>query len=190
MSHQGGRRGRSGDEDRHRSNLSFRIIELMHDNRLLPYFRDPYKLLRAASLEQGQKVLEVGCGPGYFTIPAAEMIGDESVVYAVDVHPLAINRVKEKIAAKGLRNVTPILTNAAETGLPDLSIDLAFLFGLRYVHGGLEGVLTELHRILKTGAVLAVEKTRGSEEKMIAEVERAGFRYNEKQERIVRFIKS
>ena len=26
------------------SNLSFRIIELMHDNRLLPYFKDPYKL--------------------------------------------------------------------------------------------------------------------------------------------------
>ena len=77
-----------------------------------------------------------------------------------------------------------MLANAAETGLPDQSIDLAFLFGLRYVHGGLEGVLTELQRILKTGAVLAVEKTRGSEEKMIAEVERAGFRYTGKQGRI------
>jgi len=82
MSHQGGRRG-GGEEDRHMSHFSFRIIELMHDNRLLPYFRDPYKLLRAAGLEQGQQVLEVGCGPGYFTIPAAEMVGDEGEVYAV-----------------------------------------------------------------------------------------------------------
>ena len=87
------------------SNLSFRIIELMHDNRLLPYFKDPYKLLRAAGLEQGQKVLEVGCGPGYFTIPAAEIVGDDGVVCAVDVHPRAIERVKEKIAATGVRKM-------------------------------------------------------------------------------------
>ena len=172
------------------SNFSFRIIELMHDNRLLPYFKDPYKLLRAAGLEQGQKVLEVGCGPGYFTIPAAEIVGDEGVVYAVDVHPRAIERVKEKIAANGLRNVTPMLTNAAEMGLPDGSIDLAFLFGLRYIAGGLESVLTELHRVLKTGGKLSFEKTRGSEEKMTGEVERAGFRYTGKQGRILVFIRS
>jgi ubiquinone/menaquinone biosynthesis C-methylase UbiE len=171
------------------SNFSFRIIELMHDNRLLPYFKDPYKLLRAAGLEQGQKVLEVGCGPGYFTIPAAEIVGDKGIVYAVDVHPRAIERVKEKIAAHGLRNVTPMLTNAAETGLPNGSIDLAFLFGLQYVHGGLEGVLTELQRILKLGGLLSFEKTRGSTEKMIAEVERAGFRYTGKQGRILVFTR-
>jgi ubiquinone/menaquinone biosynthesis C-methylase UbiE len=187
MSHQRGRRG--GQEDRHMSNFSFRIIELMHDNWLLPYFKDPYKLLRAAGLEQGQKVLEVGCGPGYFTIPAAEIVGDKGIVYAVDVHPRAIERVKEKITAKKVRNVTPMLTNAAETGLPDDSIDIAFLFGLQYVHGGLEGLLTELHRVLKTGAVLAVEKTRGSEEKMIVEAERAGFRYTGKQGRILVFTR-
>lgn len=190
MSHQGGRRGGGGHEDRHMSNFSFRIIELMHDNRLLPYFKDPYKLLRAAGLKPGQKVLEVGCGPGYFTIPAAKLVGDEGVVYAVDVHPRAINRVKEKVAATGVRNVKPMLTNAAETGLPDDSIDIAFLFGLRYIAGGLEGLLTELHRVLKTDGKLSFEKTRGSEEKLIAEVERAGFLYNGKQGRILVFIRS
>lgn len=188
MSHQRGRRGE--EEGHHMSNFSFRIIELMHDNRLLPYFKDPYKLLRAAGLEQGQKVLEVGCGPGYFTISAAKLVGDEGVVYAVDVHPRAIERVKEKIAAAELQNMTPMLTNAAETGLPDDSIDLAFLFGLRYIAGGLEGLLTELHRVLKPDGKLSFEKTRGSAEKMIEEVERAGFHYNGKQGRILVFIKS
>jgi len=188
MSRQRGRRG--GQEDRHMSHFSFRIIELMHDNRLLPYFKDPYKLLRAAGLKPGQKVLEVGCGPGYFTIPAAEIVGDKGIIYAVDVHPRAIARVKEKIAATGVRNVRPMLANAAETGLPEASIDLAFLFGLRYVHGGLENVLTELHRLLKPGARLAIEKTRGPEEEMIAEVERAGFRYTGKQGRIVVFTRT
>ena len=161
----------------------------MHDNRLLPYFRNPYKLLQTAGLRPGQTVLEVGCGPGYFTIPAAKLVGPQGFVYAVDVHPLAVARVKEKIEAEGIENVKSMLANAANTGLPDQSIDLAFIFGLRYIVGGLEDVLTELHRVVKPGGMLSFEKTRGSAERLIAEVERAGFRFSERQRRIFVFAK-
>jgi len=149
-------------ERHHHLNFAFRIISLMHDNPLLPIFRNPYKLLRAAGLKSGQKVLEVGCGPGFFTIPAAKIVGKEGFVYAVDAHPLAIERVKEKIKKEGIKNIKSILANASDTGLPDRSIDLAFLFGLRYIAGGLENVMSEIHRVLKPGAVLSFEKTRGS----------------------------
>ena len=132
-------------------------------------------------------MLEVGCGPGYFTIHAAELVGPEGVIYAVDVHPRAIERVQEKIATAGVKNVTPMLANAAETDLPDDSIDLAFLFGLRYIAGGLEELLKELHRILKPGGKLSFEKPRGSTEKMIAEVEASGFRYIQTKGRILVF---
>jgi precorrin-6B methylase 2 len=151
------------------SNFSFRIISLMHDNPLLPTFRNPQRLLKAAGLKQGQKVLEVGCGPGFFTIPAARIVGNEGVVYAVDVHPLAIERVKEKIEKEGIKNIKPILANASDTGLPDRSIDLA--------------------RILKPGGVLSFEKTKGSEKKLIAEVGRGGFIYSGRQARIYLFTK-
>ena len=171
------------------SNFSFRMISLMHDNPLLPIFRNPYKLLRAAGLKPGQKVLEVGCGPGFFTIPAAKIVGEEGFVYAVDVHPLAIERVKEKIEREGIKNVTPIHANVSDTGLPDQSIDLAFIFGLRYIAGGLENVISEIHRILKSGGVLSFEKTRGSKKKLIEEVERGGSIYSGRQARIFLFTK-
>ncbi len=174
--------------DRHMSNFSFKIISLMHDNPLLPIFRNPQRLLKAAGLKPGQKVMEVGCGPGFFTIPAAKIVGEGGFVYAVDVHPLAIERVKEKIVREGIKNVGPILANASDTGLPDRSIDLAFLFGLRYIAGGLENVIAETHRILKPGGVLSFEKTRGSEKKLSEEVERGGFIYSGKQARIFLFI--
>ena len=176
-------------ERHHHSNFAFRIISLMHDNPLLPIFRNPYKLLRAAGLKSGQKVLEVGCGPGFFTIPAAKIVGKEGFVYAVDVHPLAIERVKEKSEKEGIKNVKPILANASDTGLQDQSIDLVFLFGLRYIAGGLENVISEIHRVLKPGGVLSFEKTRGSAKKLIEEVERGGFTYSERQARIFLFTK-
>jgi len=180
---------RHGRSDRHMSNFAFRIISLMHDNPLLPVFRNPYKLLRAAGLKPGQKVLEVGCGPGFFTVPAAKIVGKEGFVYTVDVHPLAIERVKEKIEREGIKNIKPILANASDVGLPDRSINLAFLFGLRYIAGGLENVISEIHRILKPGGVLSFEKTKGSEKKLIEEVEGGGFTYSERQARIFLFTK-
>ncbi len=173
----------------HHSNFAFWMITIMHDNPLLPLFRNPYKLLKAAGLKQGQKVLEVGCGPGFFTIPAAIIVGDSGLIYAVDVHPLAIKRVKAKIKRERIKNVKPLLTNASDTGLPDQSIDLAFVFGLRYIAGGLESLISEMHRVIKPGGTLSFEKTRGKEEELIHEVEAKGFVYSGKKGRIFIFTR-
>jgi len=180
------RQCRSGLET---SNIAYWMIRIMHDNPILPLVRNPYKLLNAAGLKKGQKVVEVGCGPGFFTIPAARVVGDKGHVYAVDIHPRAIARVKQKIEKEALKNLTPMCINASNTGLPGRSVDLAFLFGLRYVAGGLENVISELQRILKPGGILSFEKTRGSEKGLIEEVERGGFTYTGKKGRIFLFTK-
>ncbi len=65
----------------------------------------------------------------------------------------------------------------------------ALLFGLPYIAGGLENVLTELYRILQLGGTLSFAKTRGSNEKLIKEVERKGFKYFERRGRIFLFKK-
>ena len=79
-----------------------------------------------------------------------------------------------------MKNVKPMLANASDTGLPDQSIDLAFIFGLRYIAGGLKNVVVE-NRILKPGGVLSFEKTKSSAKKLIVEVERSGFVYSGRQ---------
>lgn len=171
------------------SKIAYWTIRIIHDNPILPLVRNPYKLLNAAGLKKGQRVVEVGCGPGFFTIPAARMVGDEGHMYAVDIHPRAIARIKQKIDKEVLKNLTPMCVNASNTGLPDRSVDLAFLFGIRYIAGGLENLISELHRILKSGGILSFEKTRGSDGELIEEVEQSGFNYTEKHGRIFLFNK-
>ncbi|WP_167909413.1 class I SAM-dependent methyltransferase [Thermococcus sp. Bubb.Bath] len=167
-------------------NWAFKMIELIHDNPLMRRLRNPYRMLKDAGLEKGMKVLEVGCGPGVFTIPAAELVGENGVVYAIDIHPRAIEKVREKAQRAGAKNVIPILANAAKTGLPDESIDLAFVFGLKHAAGGLESIIREIHRVLKPGGILAYE-TRSSKIKTL--IKKLGFEFLEKKGNILRFRK-
>jgi len=171
------------------SNIAYWMIRVMHDNPILALVRNPYKLLHGAGIKKSQKVVEVGCGPGFFTIPAARIVGNEGHIYAFDVHPRAVGRVRKKIEKEALENITALCVNASNTELPGASVDLAFLFGLRYIAGGLENVITELHRVLKPGGILSFEKTRGSEKELIEEVERGRFSFTGKRGRIFLFTK-
>lgn len=171
----------------HESDFAFRIITLVHDNPLLPLFKDPDKLLKAAGLGPGQRVMEVGCGPGYFTLPAAKIVGEQGLVYAIDVHPKAVQRVQRKVTESGVRNVQILLKNASSTGLPDQCIDRAFIFGMPRVVGGQEKVITEIRRLLRPGGELAYMKSRGSESGLIKAVEKARLSFSREEGRILLF---
>jgi len=153
--------------------MHFKMMSLVHET-LYSLFRDPYKVLNAAGLEPGQKVLEVGCGPGFFTIPAARIVGETGSVYALDVNPLAVERVRQKIEKEGVTSVKTILADAAQTGLPDQSFDLIFVFGVARPIGGMENIMTELHRLLKPEGILSVEGRLWPPGELFHSVERQG----------------
>jgi ubiquinone/menaquinone biosynthesis C-methylase UbiE len=136
--------------------IHFGLMSVVHET-LYGFFRDPRKALSAAGLEPGQRVLEVGCGPGFFTVPAARMVGVQGVVYALDISPLAIARVQKKIRDAKLANVRTVLADAARTGLPEESFDLIFAFGFRHAVGDGERIQFEFHRLLKPMGVLSTE---------------------------------
>jgi SAM-dependent methyltransferase len=170
-------------------NFIYKITELNHDNKLMAVIRNPYKLLRAAGLKPGLKVLDVGCGPGAFTIPASEIVGENGFLYAVDIHPLAIKRIKEKIVESGIVNIKPILTNASNMRLLKQEIDLVFIFGLPNISGGMANVFSEINRVLKPGGILSFERFLRSEKKLIANIENEGFVFTERKGRILLFTK-
>ncbi|HPI97861.1 MAG TPA: class I SAM-dependent methyltransferase [Synergistales bacterium] len=170
----------------HRSKIAYWTITLMHDNPLLGLLKDPVRKLRSAGLEEGQKVLEVGCGPGFYTIPAARIVGSEGHVFALDLHPGFIEKVREKAKREELSNISATVCNASDTSLPAGSMDLTFLFGLGHIAGGLDSLLLEMRRVLKEDGILSFEG-HGRTKPAIKSIEKAGFQFVETRDRIMIF---
>jgi len=150
-------KGRSKFEDSPIVGLAFKYMLHLLDSPVRRWFNDPVKTLEAAGVQPGLMVLEVGCGTGFFTIPAAEMVEDEGCVHAFDIHPLAVEKTAQKISDASLRNVRLTRTDALDTGLPDESYDLILLFGVIPAPVlPLNKLLPEMHRLLRPSGSMAV----------------------------------
>ena len=120
-------------------------------------FFGPENILKGADFLPGQTFLEVGCGTGYFTIPAARLIGEQGELVAMDVVPEAVELVSKKIQAANLKNVSVIKGNALDTGLDAESFHAVLLLGVIPAPMlPLPRLLIEMHRVLIAGRTLAV----------------------------------
>lgn len=113
----------------------------------------PERTLRQMKLAKGQTVLDYGCGIGSFSTLMAGMVGDAGVVYALDIHPLAIRAVEKRIQKKGITNIRTILSGR-KTCLSDESVDVVLLHDVLQMITDTDSLLGELHRVLKSGGVL------------------------------------
>ena len=118
---------------------------------------DADRIMDGAGIQPGTQVLEAGCGTGYFTLPAARRIGETGHLYSTDISPQAIDFVRDKVGASGLRNISPGIADAKATGIPDATCDMVLLFGVVPAPMlPLALLLPEMHRVLKPEGVLAV----------------------------------
>ena len=129
----------------------------MMGSRLRRWLMNPVTTLRGADIQPGQTVLEVGCGTGFFTLPAAKLIGDEGCLVAMDALSDFVEQVLKKVKSADLKNVRVVKRDALNTGLSAATIDTALLFGvLPWPALPLNRLLPEMHRVLKPEGRLAV----------------------------------
>jgi len=150
-------KGGSKFEDSPVVNFLFEHFSHLLDSPVRRLFNDPVRTLEAAGVQPGLEVLEVGCGTGYFTVHAAEMVGDGGTIHAFDIHPAAVEETSKKIRQARQDNVKLTKTDALDTSLLDRSYDLILLFGVIPAPVlPLNKLLPEMHRLLKEGGSMAV----------------------------------
>jgi len=173
--------------DKAESNFGFSLMALSYK------FRDllaPRKnVLKEVGIKPGFAVLDYGCGPGGYIIATAELVGKSGKIYALDIHPLAIQMVQNIASKKQLTNVETICSDC-KTGLPDSSIDMVLLYDTLHALSDSEGVLAELHRVLKPGGILSLSDHHVKEDEIISMVTGKGlFKLSGKGERTYSFVR-
>ena len=174
--------------DKPQSNLDFRFMSLGF------WFRDIFlprkNILEEAGIKPGFHILDYGCGPGSYSTVAAQLVGESGKVYALDIHPLAVQQVQKIAGKKRLTNIKTILSDCA-TGLSDESIDVVLLYDTLHNLSKPDEVLAELYRVLKPNGTLSFNDHHLKEEnEIITRITGKGlFKLSKKGKSVYNFLK-
>lgn len=104
---------------------------------------------------------DFGCGTGYFSIPVAEIIGENGMLYSLDILPQALESIKSQSKIKGISNIKTKRVNLElknGSGLENGSVDWVIIKNILFQNKDKKAILDEAKRILKSdGNVLIME---------------------------------
>ncbi len=152
-------------------------------------WQDPQKIFSAIGLSSGMVFVDIGCGEGYFALPAARMAGPGGKVYATDINADSVGVLREHTAKEGLVNLFAEAKAAEETVICEGCADIVF-FGINlHDFENPEKVLRNAKKMLKaSGRLIDLDwkdepmemgppkEKRFSVQKAQAMIEAAGFK--------------
>jgi ubiquinone/menaquinone biosynthesis C-methylase UbiE len=127
--------------------------------RKYPYREKSDYILNELDLKEGDVIVDVGAGSGFWAAQFAECVGESGVVHAAEIKKTIVDKLNARF--EKTPQVKPYLAEPMSTGLPENSCDVAFL-SQTYHHLNTDGhieYLKHLRKVIKpTGRVVIVEK--------------------------------
>lgn len=162
----------------------FRLLSEEREAALQPDF-----LLRDLGLGEGMTLADIGCGPGFFTIPAARIVGENGGIFAADIEGEMLSTTRSRANEAGLTNVRIVKTSDREIPIAPNTCDFVLLAFIIHEVEHRASFLHRAARLLKPGGRLAilewekVEETAGppveerlTPEDVVADAEAAGLK--------------
>ncbi len=152
------------------------------DNSFLQKFNGTRIILERLALRPGQRVLEIGPGPGRLLIPAARSVLPDGEAVGIDIQPAMIERLKRRAGEAGITNLTAILGDAAKDHVAAASFDVIFLCAALGEIPDRTAAISQCFRALKPGGTLSITEMFGDPHYQRQSVvrrlaENAGFRF-------------
>ncbi|OPX19948.1 MAG: hypothetical protein BZ151_06400 [Desulfobacca sp. 4484_104] len=117
----------------------------------------PQELLAWAGITANQSLLDFGCGTGFFTVPAARLLGPGGKVLATDIHPEMLAAVRAAVTTQGLDNVE-IFPTPEDDLLLSAPVDWVLLAFVLHEVSQPAQLLALAHKLTaQTGRILVVE---------------------------------
>ena len=150
----------------------------------------PDEIIRKMALKNGDVVADLGAGTGYFTRRLAKAVAPSGRVYAVDIQPEMLSRLKENMEKAGAKNFVPVLATADDPGLAPNSLDWILLVDVYHELQQPKASLARMREALKPAGKVALveyrlegltalhvrEEHRMSTKQVLSEWQPAGFR--------------
>jgi len=120
-------------------------------------FQNPKKILDSY-IKEGASVLDLGCGPGFFTIEIAKLTGESGKVIAADLQESMLKIIKQRIQETVLKKrIKTHLCQGNKIGITD-KVDFILVFYMFHEIQNQNSYLNELKSILKPkGKILLIE---------------------------------
>jgi len=130
-------------------------------------FLHPEQIIEQLDIQSGAKVADFGCGRGYFAIPMAKKVGEDGIVYGLDVLPSALEALQSQAEIDELSNVRGVHCNLETPNgakLDDESLDLVLLANILFQSQKKIEIIKESKRALKsTGQLVIVDWIKGGD---------------------------
>jgi ubiquinone/menaquinone biosynthesis C-methylase UbiE len=154
------------------------------DNPLRRRLQPPDETAARHGIEPGMSVLDIGPGNGTYTIAAARRVGRAGRVFAVDIEPRMVARVRQRVADAGVGNVEARVADAHDLPFTEDSFDVITMISVLGEIPEPDRALAECQRVLKPGGILAISELLPDPDykrpaTLRREVEAAGFQYRE-----------
>ena len=116
----------------------------------------PEETLRRLGLKAGDSMADIGCGIGYFTLPAARIVGSQGKVYGLDIRAEMLQETARKVSENHLMNVELIQVTENHFMLVDQTVRYAFVGLVAHEAENLTVFFREAARILQPAGQIAI----------------------------------
>lgn len=113
-------------------------------------------VFRLLGVRPGMAIADIGAGSGYYTSRLAPAVQPGGIIYANDIIPDYLARLRRRMAAEGQGNVRFVLGDAGNANLEPASVDVAMMVHMYHEIADPFGLLWHLHEDLKPGGRVAI----------------------------------
>ena len=121
------------------------------------FFKPVGPYISRFGIKPGDTIIDYGCGPGDYIRSASRIVGEEGLVYAVDIHELAISSVEMLIRKHDLRNVRTVLTDGVSVNIETNIANLIYAIDMFHMVKDTDLFLKEVCRLTRHDGVLIIE---------------------------------